>query len=168
MLTRLARLRVPLGFVSFVAAFWLAAPTPTSLMTGGAIALIGQALRVWAAGHIEKGREVTRSGPYRHMRHPLYVGSAIMGLGFGIASASIGTALLVVAYFLVTYVAAVRTEEATLDARFAGEYSAYREGRAPEITRRFSAQRAFGMNREFRAVIGLAGALILLWWRLPR
>jgi len=168
MLTRLARLRVPLGFVSFVAAFWLASPTPTSLMTGGAIALIGQALRVWAAGHIEKGREVTRSGPYRHMRHPLYVGSAIMGLGFGIASASIGTALLVVAYFLVTYVAAVRTEEATLDARFAGEYSAYREGRATEITRRFSAQRAFGMNREFRAVIGLAGALILLWWRLPR
>lgn len=168
MLTRLARLRVPLGFVSFVAAFWLASPTPTSLLTGGAIALIGQALRVWAAGHIEKGREVTRSGPYRHMRHPLYVGSAIMGLGFGIASASIGTALLVVAYFLVTYVAAVRTEEATLDARFAGEYSAYREGRAPEITRRFSAQRAFGMNREFRAVIGLAGALILLWWRLPR
>lgn len=168
MLTRLARLRVPLGFVSFVAAFWLASPTPTSLLTGGAIALIGQALRVWAAGHIEKGREVTRSGPYRHMRHPLYVGSAIMGLGFGIASASIGTALLVVAYFLVTYVAAVRTEEATLDARFAGEYSAYREGRATEITRRFSAQRAFGMNREFRAVIGLAGALILLWWRLPR
>jgi len=168
MLKRLARLRVPLGFVAFVAAFWLAAPTPASLVTGAAVALFGQALRVWAAGHIEKGREVTRSGPYRLMRHPLYAGSAIMGLGFGIASASVGTALLILAYFLVTYVAAVRTEEATLDARFAGEYTAYREGRAPEVARRFSARRAFGMNREFRAVIGLAGALILLWWRLPR
>ncbi len=135
-------------------------------MAGGAIAVMGQALRVWAAGHIEKGREVTRSGPYRLMRHPLYVGSAILGLGFAVAAASIGTALLVVAYFLVTYVAAVRTEEATLDARFSGEYTAYREGRAAEVGRRFSAQRAFGMNREYRSVAGLVCVFALLWLRV--
>lgn len=163
MLRRLARLRVPLGFAAFVGAFWLASPTTTSLAAGAGIALIGQALRVWAAGHIEKGREVTRSGPYAHMRHPLYVGSAILGLGFAVAAASAGTAVLVLAYFLVTYVAAVRTEEATLDARFKGEYSAYREGRAEDVPRRFSAQRAFGSNREYRSVVGLVGVFALLW-----
>ena len=168
MLKRLARLRVPLGFVSFTVAFWLASPSLNSLTAGAAVAVVGLALRVWAAGHIEKGREVTRSGPYRHVRHPLYVGSAIMAAGFGLASASVGTAILVVGYFLVTYVAAVRTEEATLDARFAGEYSAYREGRAADVSRTFSARRAFGVNREYRAVAGLAGVLFLLWWRLPR
>lgn len=162
----LARLRVPLGFAAFVAAFWLASPTPRSLMAGAGIALIGQVLRVWAAGHIEKGREVTRSGPYRLMRHPLYVGSSILGLGFAVAAASVWAAWLVLAYFLVTYVAAVRTEEATLDARFSGEYTAYREGRAEEVPRRFSAQRAFTVNREYRSVAGLVGVFALLWLRV--
>jgi len=163
---QLARLRVPLGFASFAAAAWLASPTTQSFLVGAAVALVGQGLRVWAAGHIEKGREVTRSGPYRYMRHPLYVGSAIMALGFGIAAASVAVALLIVAYFLVTYVAAVRTEEATLDARFEGQYSAYREGRAAEVPRPFSVQRAFGMNREYRSVAGLICVFVLLWFRI--
>jgi len=163
MLRRLARWRVPLGFAFFGLAFWLAAPTAGSVMLGAAVALVGQALRVWAAGHIEKGAEVTRSGPYRLMRHPLYVGSAIMAVGFGMAAASIGTALLVLAYFLVTYVAAMRSEEATLDKKFDGEYSAYRAGRAAEVVRRFSAQRAFGRNREYRSVAGLVTVFVLLW-----
>jgi steroid 5-alpha reductase family enzyme len=139
-------------------------------MVGAAVALVGQLLRVWAAGHIEKGREVTRSGPYRYVRHPLYAGSLLMGAGFVIASASLWTALLAVAYFTVTYVAAVRSEEATLDARFAGEYAAYREGRATAAsaptTRRFSLQRAFGMNKDLRSVAGLAAAFALLAWRM--
>lgn len=166
MLTRLARLRVPLGFAAFAVAFWFASPSNMSLIVGASIAMLGQALRIWAAGHIEKGREVTRSGPYRHMRHPLYVGSSMMAIGFGVAAASLWTALLVLAYFLLTYVAAIRTEESTLDARFKGEYSAYRDGTAPAVTRTFSARRAFGMNREFRSVAGLVAAFVLLClWR---
>ena len=162
----MARLRVPLGFAAFAAAFWFASPTPRSLMAGLVIALVGQALRVWAAGHIEKGREVTQSGPYRLMRHPLYVGSAIMGVGFAVAAASVGTAALVLVYFLATYVAAVRTEEASLDARFEGAYSAYRAGRATPVAsaaRRFSVHRAFGLNREYRSVAGFVGVFVMLW-----
>ncbi|MDA1307702.1 MAG: isoprenylcysteine carboxylmethyltransferase family protein [Acidobacteria bacterium] len=166
---KVARWRVPLGFAAFLAAFVFATPTRTTLLAGAAVALMGQLLRVWAAGHIEKGREVTRSGPYHYLRHPLYVGSLLMGAGFVIASASLWTGVLAVAYFTVTYVAAVRSEEATLDARFAGEYSAYKEGRATAAsapaTRRFSLQRAFGMNKELRSVAGLAAAFALLVWR---
>lgn len=165
----LARWRVPLGFATFLAAFVLSTPSPMTMSAGAAVAVLGQALRVWAAGHIEKGREVTRSGPYRHMRHPLYTGSLLMGAGFVIASASVWTGLLAVAYFTVTYVAAVRSEEATLDARFAGEYSAYREGRetaaSAPAARRFSAGRAFGMNKEWRSLAGLSAAFGLLVWR---
>lgn len=163
---KLARWRVPLGFATFLAAFVLSAPTPATYAAGLLIALAGQALRLWAAGHIEKSREVTRSGPYRHIRHPLYVGSVLMGSGFVVASASAWTAVLAVAYFTVTYVAAVRSEEATLDEKFAGEYSAYREGRATDAsapsTRRFSMDRAFGMNREGRSLTGFVVAFALL------
>lgn len=164
--TKLARWRVPLGFAAFTAAFLLSSPTPSTYYAGAVLAAAGQALRVWAAGHIEKGREVTRSGPYRHLRHPLYTGSLLMGAGFVVASASMWTAALAVAYFTVTYVAAVRSEEATLDARFAGEYSAYREGRATgasaPATRRFSTERAFGVNKEWRSLAGLIGAFALM------
>ena len=163
MWSKLARLRVPLGFAAFGLCLWLASPTPRSIALGAAIALIGQGLRVWAAGHIEKGREVTQSGPYRLMRHPLYVGSSIMGVGFSVAAASLATAVLVVLYFLVTYVAAVRTEEATLDERFDGAYSAYSAGQSSEVTRKFSAQRAFGLNKEYRSVAGFVLVFVLLW-----
>ena len=52
------------------------------------LAMAGEALRFWAAGHLNKSREVTASGPYRWIAHPLYVGSSIMGAGLAIASHS--------------------------------------------------------------------------------
>lgn len=161
--TTLARLRVPLGFACAALAFWLAAPSRDSLQAGLLIAVVGQLIRIWAAGHIEKGREVTRSGPYRWVRHPLYLGSTIMGVGFIVAARSWIVALLVGAYLVVTLIAAMRMEEAVLDERFAGEYSAYRRGSAPPVARRFSLQRALA-NKEYRAILGLAiGMAILLW-----
>ena len=49
---------------------WIAA-----LMLGAAIAILGEAIRLWAAGHLEQSKEITSSGPYRYTRHPLYLGS---------------------------------------------------------------------------------------------
>lgn len=165
MLRVLARLRVPLGFACAVAAFWLARPTRASLTAGFAIALAGEALRLWAAGHIDKGREVTRSGPYRLVRHPLYLGSSIMALGFVIASRQMIVAAIVAVYMFVTLVAAIRVEESALDDRFGGEYSAYREGKAAPVERRFSFERVRA-NREYRAVLGLVAGMTVLYWRL--
>lgn len=165
MMTTLARYRVPLGFAAAVAALVLARPNAPSWMAGGAIAAIGELLRLWASGHIAKGREITRSGPYRFVRHPLYLGSTLIGIGFTIAAMSVAVAALCAVYLGVTLAAAVCTEEATLDARFAGEYSAYREGRAAPVTRRFSWDRAMA-NREYRAVSGLILAFAYLAWRL--
>src|SRR5687768_4374284 len=77
---QLARWRVPLGYALGGVALWLADPTPRSLALGAAVGAVGEALRVWAAGHLEKGREVTNTGPYAVTRHPLYAGSTIMGV----------------------------------------------------------------------------------------
>jgi protein-S-isoprenylcysteine O-methyltransferase Ste14 len=162
---RLARWRVPLGFASGAVALWLAQPSMRSLAIGGATAVAGELLRIWAAGHIEKGREITRSGPYRLVRHPLYVGSSIMGIGFVIAAASWVVALLVGVYLATTLTAAVRTEEATLDERFAGEYSAYRAGKSAPVARDFSFARVLA-NREHRSAIGLILALLALYLKV--
>jgi hypothetical protein len=160
----LARYRVRLGFAAAIAALWLARPTPGSVAIGAAVAAAGELLRFWAAGHLEKGREVTVSGPYRWTRHPLYAGSAVMGLGFAIASNSISTAAIVAGYLALTIGAAIRREERHLTDKFGSAYPEYREGRLPAVERRFSASRAM-RNREYRAAAGVAAVLALLLWK---
>jgi protein-S-isoprenylcysteine O-methyltransferase Ste14 len=163
----IARRRVAAGFLLGAAAFWLAQPTPRSLAIGSAIAVLGEAIRIWAAGHLEKGREVTASGPYAITRHPLYLGSSIIGVGVAIASARILIGVLVLAYLAVSISAAIRTEEAQLTERFGAQYPAYRAGQAAGATRRFSPARAM-RNREYRAMLGLAIALALFAWKALR
>ena len=160
----LARRRIPLGFACAIAAFWLANPNPRSLAIGSAIAVLGELLRIWAAGHLEKGREVTASGPYKYTRHPLYVGSAIIGAGIAVISASLVVAILTALYLVVTLSAAIHTEEKHLTEKFGGAYPEYRDGRTRDPVRRFSLDRAL-QNREYRAVGGLLLALALLAWK---
>lgn len=160
-LRRIARFRVTIGFVAGVVVVWLASPTWWTLGAGGLVALVGEGVRIWAAGHLEKGREVTSSGPYAFTRHPLYVGSSIIGIGLAIASASAVVAVLVLAYLAITLTAAVRTEEAHLTEKFGDAYPDYRAGRTPGESREFSFARA-KRNREYRAVIGVLVAFALL------
>ena len=161
---RLARYRVRLGFVVAAAALGLARPTPRSLAIGALVAVVGEAIRIWAAGHLEKGREVTSSGPYRFTRHPLYLGSSIIGLGLAIASASWIVWALVVAYLTATFTSAIRSEEGHLTQKFGDTYPAYRDGRVVDARRTFSVARVMA-NREYRAMAGLAAALALLSWK---
>ena len=157
----LARYRVFLGFLSAAVALLLAQPSSLSWAVGALVALVGEFTRIWASGHIEKGREITTSGPYRFVRHPLYLGSTLLGVGFVVASRSVPVAALCALYLGVTLAAAVRTEEATLDARFDGAYSAYREGRIETAPRQFSWRRVWS-NREYRAMSGFLAAFLFL------
>ncbi len=156
---RLARFRVPLGFAFAVIVFWCAHPTRTSLTWGAMIAAAGEAIRFWAAGHVEKGREVTSSGPYRWTRHPLYAGSAVIGVGLAVVCNDWIAAALVGLYLAATLGAAISIEEAWLRATFGGEYEAYCAGHT--IEREFSAARAL-RNREHRAIGGLVLGLLLV------
>jgi hypothetical protein len=164
--TRFARWRVPLGFAAAVLVVVLAAPTSLTLTAGALVAAAGEGLRIWAAGHLNKSREVTCSGPYRWFAHPLYVGSSVMGAGLAIASGSLLVAVLIALYLVTTIGAAIRSEEAYLRAKFGVEYDRYRRGRSQAADaaagqRRFSIAQAIA-NREYRAVGGLVAAVLLL------
>jgi hypothetical protein len=158
---KLARWRIPLGYALGGVVLWLAEPTPRSLAIGAAVGAAGEALRIWAAGHLEKGREVTTTGPYAITRHPLYAGSTVLGAGLAIAANSVAVAVVVFAYLAVTITAAVRSEEAHLTDKFGGHYPAYREGTAAPAARRFSVARAM-RNKEYRAFLGFVAVLALL------
>lgn len=117
-----SKLRVPLGWVVGALALVLAEPTPASLATGLGIALPGEALRVWASGHIEKTRALATGGPYAHTRNPLYVGSLIMALGIAVASASPWVVLAVALYMTLFYPSVIREEAAFLRRKFGSEF----------------------------------------------
>ena len=165
-MTRLAGLRVTTGFIFGVIVLWLAEPTQQSFTIGATVASVGEGIRIWAAGHLHKSREVTSSGPYRWCAHPLYVGSSVMGVGLAIASGRVLVAFLIAAYLLVALTIAVKSEEAFLRRTFGDWYDRYRRGGdgnrvVGQSDRRFSVAQARA-NREHRAVIGLLLAMMLL------
>jgi protein-S-isoprenylcysteine O-methyltransferase Ste14 len=158
---RIARMRVPAGFAVGAAVLWFARPTWTMMAAGTAVAAAGELIRIWAAGHLEKSREVTRSGPYRWSRHPLYVGSAFMGAGVAIAGNNAAAAAAIGLYLAITRTAAVRTEEAFLRSTFGKEYDEYCRGISQAPGRAFSWARVW-RNREYRAVAGMGAVLAIL------
>ncbi len=160
-LFHVARRRVIAGFVVALVAFACARPSWRSIAVGVPIALAGEGLRIWAAGHLVKGTEVTMSGPYRLLRHPLYAGSIIMGVGFVVAAASPLVAGIVLGYLAVMTAAAIRLEEATLRADFGDTYARYASGDYTEPVRRFRIRRVI-RNGEHVALVGLAAAVLLL------
>ena len=170
------RIRVPLGFLLAVLYFWLAKPTPTSIVAGAVIALLGVALRAAASGHITKNAALTTTGPYAYTRNPLYVGSIVIAGGFAVAARSWVIVLLMTALFLAIYVPVIRDEEAFLRAQFP-DYVDYEKTvprffprfgvRTTDTSGAFSRQR-YLHHREYNALIGtaamLAALLIKMLW----
>jgi protein-S-isoprenylcysteine O-methyltransferase Ste14 len=168
-----SRFRVPAGYASAVLVLWLARPTPRSLALGFALVVAGEALRVWASGHIEKTRRLATGGPYAHTRNPLYVGSVVMAAGLAVASASLLTAAVVALYLLAFYPSVIREEARFLRARFPDEYGPWADAvpiffprLAPAGPRssRFAWDRVRA-NREWRTALALPAVLALLWAR---
>jgi protein-S-isoprenylcysteine O-methyltransferase Ste14 len=157
----LARWRVTLGFVFGALVIWLSQPTARSVTYGAMVTLLGEAIRLWAAGHLEKSREVTRSGPYRWTRHPLYLGSSIIAAGVAIASGSWIAAALIGAYVATTIPAAILSEEAHLRQKFGAEYDAYAASQSTPMPRAFSLARA-RFNREHHTIAGVLLGIAVL------
>jgi protein-S-isoprenylcysteine O-methyltransferase Ste14 len=120
-----SRYRVPAGWAAFALVVALARPTPFSLLVGLPLAVMGEAVRVWASGHIEKARSLATGGPYAHSRNPLYVGSLLMALGVAVACASPWVVLAVGVYFLAFYPSVMREEASFLARKFPEEHAAW-------------------------------------------
>jgi protein-S-isoprenylcysteine O-methyltransferase Ste14 len=169
-----SRLRVPLGWAAGIAILVLVRPTPASLTLGLPVALLGEVLRLWASGHIEKTKALATGGPYAHTRNPLYVGSLLMAIGVAVAAASPWVALVAAVYFLAFYPSVMREEADFLAKKFGEEYAAWAAAVPlflPRLTpagprsSRFDWARV-RQNREWRtaiAVPAVAGLLFARW-----
>jgi protein-S-isoprenylcysteine O-methyltransferase Ste14 len=79
----LRKLAVYLGGAIF---FLIARPQPVLFACGASLAIAGEALRVWACGHLRKNKAVVKSGPYSHVKNPLYLGTFLILVGIVLAS----------------------------------------------------------------------------------
>ena len=162
----------------------LARPRPELLGVGALLASLGLLLRGWAAGVIRKDEVLTTAGPYAHLRHPLYAGSFLIGIGLGVAGGHWAWAILVIVFFLATYRGAIEEEGERLGRLFGSRYREYSE-QVPALVPRLmpyrprgeGAARAPGVpppsddgfswsrylrNREWQALLGTAAALAVL------
>ena len=168
-----SRLRVPLGYLAGGLVVLLARPRWESVAAGMALAVVGEAIRIWASGHIEKTRRLATGGPYAHTRNPLYLGSTLLALGIATASASLAVLAAVLGYLAVFYPAVIREESAFLATRFPELYAAW----AREVPAFFPRLRPAGpretrfdwarvrANREWRTAAALPLAAALLFAR---
>lgn len=175
-----SRSRVPLGFVLAAIFVVRARPTPWSLAIGLPIAAAGLLLRAAASGHIHKNDALAVTGPYRHTRNPLYLGSAILAAGFVIAAADWLMAVLAALMLFGIYLPVIRREELYLATRFGPEFEAFQRavprfwprlkpGPAVRSETGFSWQ-LYRRHREYNALLGftaIAAIVILKWlcWR---
>ena len=163
-----AKLRVPGGFLMVAAFLWLARPTWTSLALGLPLSALGLILRAWAAGHLEKNRTLAESGPYAHVRNPLYIGTLAVAAGFVIASRRWELGVLFAAVFLLIYLPVVELEEQHLRSLFP-RYSEYAR-RVPRLWPRFARSTSgfqwalYKRNQEYQALAGFVlGVAVLIW-----
>jgi protein-S-isoprenylcysteine O-methyltransferase Ste14 len=144
------------------------------------VGLIGLAIRVWSVGYAPPGtsgrstrapraEELSRSGPYSLVRHPLYVGNFLMWMGVALFPRSVLWALVSGAYFWFCYERIMAAEESFLEHRFGGAFRQWAAATPALIPRwanwappsmRFSWKAAAG--REYPGMLGLIAALFLL------
>jgi protein-S-isoprenylcysteine O-methyltransferase Ste14 len=115
------RIRVPLGFAT--AALYLfeagrRAPVPGAVAWSLALVLPGLWLRGYASGYVKKNQELTTTGPYAHVRNPLYLGSILIAAGFAVALLSWPVAVALALMFVAIYVPVIASEERFLRATF--------------------------------------------------
>lgn len=166
----LQRYRVFAGFIAAAAYFVFARPDRHSLSIGLPVALIGLLLRAWACGHLRKSAELDVSGPYAHTRNPLYLGTFVITIGFGIASGVWWLAAASLAFILSIYLPVMNVESEVLENRLGDEYAEYARN-VPMLFPRLSpwkkSQRTFDFrlylkNGEHHAALGAAVATLIL------
>ena len=116
--------RLPFGFLLGIVFLLFATPARELLPFGIAIAFVGLCIRAWAAGHIDKNSRLATTGPYAHVRNPLYLGSFLLALGFALVW-EWWFVLLVIAFFVLIYAPTIQQERAAMASRFPAEYPEY-------------------------------------------
>ena len=183
-------LRKPRFFWVYPLAIWifLAANTSEfSLRLGAALVLLGEALRLWANGYVghvkvnctQKWRNEPKmgslitGGPYAYVRHPLYLGTFLIGLGVCVTVRNIFAALGALLLFALLYRKKAQGEEQIIVEEWGKAYQAYQEQvpRWLPTFRRYShphgewSWEGIRASKELKTLIWVIVCLVALYFR---
>jgi len=108
-----------------------------SLVIGFLIALCGESFRLWGVSYAGSETRTTGSvggtflvvsGPFGHLRNPLYLGNILLYFGIGVMSMALFPYLQILAllFFYVQYRIIIKEEETYLEKTFGDSYEQYR------------------------------------------
>ena len=111
-----------------------AAPSLALTFTGISLVALGEGLRLWGVHHIgvisrtrsDRLGPLVTTGPFAHVRNPLYLGNIALWTGFAICARLPWLAPIIAVVLALEYDAIVRWEEQLLAARLGDDYDAYR------------------------------------------
>ncbi len=172
----------------FLALIWLARPTGRSLLAGILFCVVGEVVRIWAVRHAGGATRTTSgvggdvlvtSGPYAHVRNPLYLGNFLNLIGLCVAAWAWMPwfLLLALALFLVQYGLIISLEEEYLRGRFGKQYAEY-AANVPRVLPRLSPWgrgqqgapdslgRAIRTERSTLLTLTLVLLLVVLRWKV--
>ena len=147
--------------------------------------LIGAGLRGWGAGHLVKNHELTTTGPYAHLRHPLYLGTILAASGFGVLVGgwiSVAVLALIWPWFALHYFPRKeRSESARLESLHGQRFARYRAA-VPALRPRLRAWHdarqpqdegggggwaleRYSENNELGTLLAILAGVMLFWLR---
>lgn len=143
------------------------------LITGAVLVALGIAVRLWASGHIMKNKELATGGPYAFVRHPLYVGNILLGVGFCVASGLWWSLPAFIAIMFIFYPTTIRHEDESLHRVFKADWEQWRARTRALIPRLtpypkassggWSFKQSMRKNGEPLIALFLFGCLYYLW-----
>jgi protein-S-isoprenylcysteine O-methyltransferase Ste14 len=127
-------------FFAFLAAFAGTAEGPAALLLalcGCLLALAGAALVLWSRAELgsawslvptaDEGTGLVTMGPYRFVRHPIYLGLSMLAMGGALAFSSWPAVVVVLSAIVPTFLWRAWAEERLLADTFGEHYSSYRK-----------------------------------------
>jgi protein-S-isoprenylcysteine O-methyltransferase Ste14 len=163
------------GLLLVLVCAWWTVPGESRVIAGFVLAGVGQAWRIYAAGVIQKNKELATTGAYSLIRHPLYLGNFLIVVGFTLACGNWIVAALVAFFFLFYYPAAIRYEDHKLEGIFGEDWRSW-SSQIPAMfpTRlkwisnndaEWNTRQSLIRNGELIYTIYMAGCAVLLWYR---
>jgi hypothetical protein len=121
-----------LRFYLVVVALVRGSSTHVTIAAGWPLVVLGTALHFWAKGCLRQNVVVTRSGPYRFVRHPFYLANGLIDAGIAVMSGWWAIQAVLPLWWLAIYLPVMRSEESYLSGVFGVVYDEYR-ARIPRL-----------------------------------
>ncbi len=167
-----------LAAIVCVILFYTAKVEMVWFVAGAAITLFGEWLRLWAAGHLRKNKQLTNTGPYSYVKNPLYIGTLLITLGYSVMAKNYWIMIGGFVWFFIYFAPYKKKQEnEKLISSFGQPWIEY-DNAVPDYLPRLSPYPGRGTNRwsfevvkensEHETAIGVLAGLAVLLYLLVR